>query len=646
MWFAALRLAVQAKNFVSGFNGVKQVMKSFGNAATSEMSKAMVASNIAQKAFGNLTEAFFAATQQAKQFTNIASRLNLKPEEVAQLSEAAEDLGIPLMALTKGFKDIQTFGAKGVTGKLNKELKEAGDLLGLSQDEFKTLAGGGKDAMLLIAEKMRGMDDEAKKFLITQKLHGRNAQAMGQVYEQSADEINEMFEGQIASSDETIAANKKIYKSIDTIKDIWNTFLAWVIARTQWLIKIIEVLAIIINDIGELIGGLWTFLKDIFDGLGDLLEAFVALLSGDWDDAAKIVQKYTDKMAAMWAKMWDNIVAWARKRWTDLKNWLLSVTPNWMKRLFGMDTSGAKPNEVNPLPKIKQPEQTQEEKDAAQKVKDEMKKEQEKQRWEKASNEEKAKILEERRAMLAAELEAAKKKYIDDQKKKMEEMGKTWDIDPKQMEDSEEILKIKQRFLELQGEEAKNEEDIAKKKKEDEEDAKKEAEKELEKKRDKAAKEREWQDELFDAQVEMTRRTLEDDKASAVEKAQFELAVEQEKMSRAQRDYIIAQKEGDEEAMREAEKRGLSAGLAIDEKQRALKAAEKEEATKGVAGVGSSLTAVGGGGTVALAPIDIGKQQLAVQKSMNSNLVAIREAMSNRASSNVGYAPNQAVLKP
>lgn len=646
-WTAALSLVARTGGFSGALQGAGNVARAFGNQLTTSMSKSMMATNIAQKAMSGLTEAFFQATAQAKNFTNIASRLNLRPEEVAQLSEAAEDAGIPLMALSKGMRDIQKFGAQGLGGGLKGELAEAADLLGLSNEEFKVMAAGGKDAMQLVASKMRGMDDEAKKFLITQKLHGRNAQFLGQIYDKSGEEIEEMFKGQIASSDETIAANKKIYQSIDTIKDIWNTFLAWVVARTQWLVKIVEVLAIALKDIGELIGWLWDTVKEWLDGMGILLEGIVALLTGEWSDAAALFQKFTDKMAAMWEKLWDKIVEYGKARWKVLKDTLYNLTPNWMKRLFGMDTSGGggAPNQPAAPAKIKQPEQTKEEKEAAQKIKDEIAAEKEKQRWQKASNEEKREILAEQRAAIAAEMEAAKKKYEEDQKAKMKEMGKTWDIDPNGYKETEKFLEAKKRMLELQEKELQNEKDIAEEERKRREEAEKAAKEELDRKREIARKGREWQDELFDAQIELLRRNLEDSEATAVEKAQAELAIENEKMTRLQREMAIAQKEGDQDRVDELAKSMLAQSLNLDAASRSVAKAQKEEAagviedTGGRVGKGDNLTSTGLGGSISFAPIDIAKSQLQVQKQMNANLEAIRRASTGRSENNA-YVSN------
>lgn len=651
MWTAALNLVARTANFSSMMSGAGNVARAFGNQVTSSMSKAMMASNIAQKAFSGLTQAFFQATAQAKQFTNIASRLNLKPTEVAQLAEAAEDAGIPLMSLSKGMRDIQSFGAKGLKGALSKDLKEAAQQLNLSQADFKVLAAGGRDAMTLMATKMREVGDDATQLLITQKLHARNAQFLGQIYDKSAQELREMFTTQTVSSDATIAANKKIYDSIDRIKDRWNVFLAWLVARFQWVVQAIDYITEGMERLGEVLGGGWEWLKDGADRLGDFAEAFATALRGDNAEAGSLLKKWWEREKNAWKDTVKGISEWSASILRRQVEATISIMPDWMLRLFGQNRSDLE-KAAERMKTIKAPEQTDEEKKAAQNVRDEIKANEEKRRWEEASNEQRAEILAERRRLILEEAEASKKSFEDAEKAKMEQMDKQWAIDPEAYKASAAFLLTRKKLLELQEQELENEREIAKAEKERREEAEKAAKEKLIADRESAKTQRGLQDELFDAQVELTRRNLEDDKASAVEKAQFELAVEQEKMSRLQREMIIAYREGNTERQQELQRDIIGQGLTLDAASRAVNAAQREDEKRrqeellaGVAGVGDSLTAVGGGGALLLGPMDVAKSQLAVQREMNANLVAIRNQTANRTAGNVTYASSKAVIK-
>lgn len=649
-WTAALSLVARTSGFTSMMSGAGNVAKAFGNQVTSSMSRAMMASNLAQSAFMSLTQALYAATQQAKMFSNIASRLNLQPAEVANLAKAADEAGLPLMIMARGMNDIRRVGAGGVTGKLSKDLKEAANLLGLSNKEFKIMASGGKDAIALVADKMRDMEDESQKFLILQKIHGnRNAAMMGQIYEKSKQEIDDMFTSQIVSSNETIAANKRIEKSLGDIRDTWNVFLAWVVARFEWVIALIAFFARQLADVGTMFGKIYEAAKEFFDIIGDVINMVGSFLTGDFDEVVRLFNGLGDKIKSVFSKVWDAIIEYLKSRWTKFINAL--PIPKFARKAFGLEEDPRRQREDNFLKEA--PEQSEEVKSAVAKIKEEQKAEAEKRRWEEASHEKRKEILEERRAMAEQEVEAAKDAYTKAEEERMKAMGKWWVIPPEAYKESEAYLKARAKVLDLQRQEEENEKAIAEAAQKKREEAEKAAEEELKRRREIAQQQRNDQDTLFDAQTELLRRNLEDSEATAVERAQFELAVEQEKMSRLQREMIIAHKEGNVERQRELRNDILGQALALDSASRSVnkatleaQKAQQDALLGGVAGVGSSLTAVGGGGLISFGPMDLQKAQLNVQRSMNSNLEAIRLATQNRGSSNVTYAPYSAVTKP
>ena len=676
MWTAALRIFASTGGMSGVMNTATKAVSSFASTATSGIQKTLDVGNLAAKAYGSLTEAFFRATQQAKQFSNIASRMKISPAEVAALGEAAEETGVPLQALGRSIRDLQKLGSGGVTGNLNKGMKEASNLLGLNAQEFKTLSTGGTEALKLIAEKYKDIEDPARQFAVMQALHGRNAQFMGAIYERSGSELEDLFNNQITSSDEVIKKNKGIYDAVDRISDRWNVFLSWVISKLGIFVTMLDYISAGVSLVGSTLGRIGGIAEDTFD-------AMIDFGAGTWqsvfgmEDAA---QESFDSVNEKFKKMGDSISDWWNKEvagdfggaFMRLAN---KVIPNFIQRLYKTKAEMKKMNFLE-----KAPEQEEAVVKANTKASEELEAAKKKHEWEIADGEQRKKLLaEELKLISEKELQTAREKFQTDEEARMKAMGKNWVVTDEDFKKSAAYLEIQKKLLEMKDKEVENEKTITKEK---EEQAKKAAEawkaldEEDKKKRELASEERKQKNELFDAQVELVRRDLDDSEASATAKAQFELQVQQEKMTRIKREQLVAADEiskaqalldsaKDDETKKIAQERldeakknfttlsgeELQQALDVDAASREIKKANKADAEKalegdtgGRGGTGNSLTAVGGGGTLALSPVDIAKSQLAVQQSIDTNIAAMRAKLDGGGSINIatqGYQSNQ-----
>jgi hypothetical protein len=555
-------------------------------------------------------------------------------------------------------------------------MKEAKSLLGLTAEEFKVLEKGGTTALQLIADKYKNIEDPSRQLLVMQALHGRMAQFMGAVYERSASELDDLFNNQIVSSGEVIGKNKQIYEAVDRMSDRWNVFLSWVISKLGIFVTMLDYISSGIALVGNTLGLIGGIAESTFDAMIDFAAGSYQTLFG-MDDAA---QESFDSVNEKFKKMGDSISDWWNKEVAGdfggaFKRLADKVIPNFIQRLYKTKAEMRKMNFLEKAPEqddatVKENKKSSDELEAAQK----------KHEWEVADGESRKKLLAEERKLLAEkQLQTAREEFQAAEEARMKTMGKNWKVTDEDFKKSAAYLDIQKKLLDLKDREVENEKTITKEK---EEQAKKAAEawkardEEDKKKRESVAEERRQKNELFDAQVELIRRDLDDSEASATAKAQFELQVQQEKMTRIKNEQLEAADEiskaqalleaaQEEETKKVAQERldaakkdfvelkgeELKQALDVDASARGLTRAKKDEAAMaldqsngGLGGRGSSLTAVGGGGTLALSPVDVAKKSLAVQQSIDTNIAAMRAKLDGGGSINIatqGYQSNQ-----
>lgn len=646
MWNIVIRLAAQVGRFVGGMNAAGASAAQMGNTTAGAVAKGTLAARLMEKVLGGITDKFFQALAMGKKFTDLANRMNLRPQEVAALAEAAESTGVPLKALLKSFNDLRKLGAEGATGGLKKNLKEAAELMGLSASEFKTLQEGGSAALVLIGEKYKAINDEAEQFNLLLALHGKNGQMMEGIYEQTSEEIKSMMDGQVTATDAVLQRNKESAEAFDRMGDRLGVFVADIASWFSGLIKAVAWLVDALGLVWDFLGRISNAIGSVIDGIGNVLGAGVSAMFGD----TKAMEEYADKGAKAFQDSWQSVVDWWEKDY-------LTTFATGTKELLGIDINpeetarkaaeAEKKKRDNHLKKP--PEAVGEEKKKREDLQKELEIAEKKREYEKASNAEKKAILDKEMTVLTGKEAGIAEAYADEQEKLMIKMGKTWEIPPDAYKQSSAYLELQKQITEQKDRQVELEKDIAKEaekaKKEAEDAAKKAAEDE--KKKAKAAKDVE--NARTDAITEIARRELEESEATATEKAQFELAVEQEKMNRLLKEQADLRAAGDEEAAAAMEKDIIAQGLAIDKAQRDVtKGIKEDEETakskfaKGPMGKGDSLTASGLGGGISFSPIDLAKQSLNVQKSMDKKLGIIAAAAGGKSNAN-GYVNNQTV---
>ena len=207
------------------FSSAKSYADNFSGSLVSGMIQGFSAVQIASKAIGVLHEKFSEAIHSAKQFTNVANQLGLKPEQVASFGAIGKEIGVSTTVLVKLFQKLKMSSASALS-KPNSDMAEAFKQIGISVEELRNgLASedGLNSLMGKVADKLNSIGDEGQQLEATNALLGVLGTRAKNFLDLGSAGIAEMSAKQATMSAQSIEISKRVGDMMDKSGKIIST---------------------------------------------------------------------------------------------------------------------------------------------------------------------------------------------------------------------------------------------------------------------------------------------------------------------------------------------------------------------------------------------------------------------------------------
>lgn len=222
---AVFRIRGEDAGFSSTMDRAEERMKKFeasGGSMIGTLGKLAAAFYIVRHAVHGLTSGMEEALEKAHKFAIISERIGMPADKVAQLGELADESGTSIESIGKAIMNLQKWADQGIGGT-NKKVTELAERLGISRDEMERLRLGGGDALGIVADKLRDINDEGERNALTTQLMGKKGYELSNILSMTSDQIKKSMDKQIALTQEQINSLNPIKEVMHDIGDTWTS---------------------------------------------------------------------------------------------------------------------------------------------------------------------------------------------------------------------------------------------------------------------------------------------------------------------------------------------------------------------------------------------------------------------------------------
>lgn len=266
---------------------------------------------------------------RAKQFTNLAERMGMTAEQVAELDRAAEKAGISVTTIGKGMIQLQKFGTEGLE-KSTERGRKLTAVLGLTSVELNKVRKGGMEAYAEMARQIQKIPNESQRTYIWTQLLGESYQQMKGILDMTPESIENLNKDQVRMSEDTT-------NGVTRLQRVWGDLWASVSVGVGELLEALEPL---LAFIGGLLVGAVHVLRMGIQALGGTIDVVMLVAFGllrvlgqlfgqdDWVKTADAgIKNYSERLV--------NRVDEVKKQYEDLEETTSNAEKSIMKEGTG-----------------------------------------------------------------------------------------------------------------------------------------------------------------------------------------------------------------------------------------------------------------------------------------------------------------------